>query len=953
MPARVHALLVVRPDGRTPAAHHLRRTLAALAAQSRPVDRLTIVLCGPEPGIAEAARSWSANTIVELPATTTFARALAAAPPDAESDAVWLLAQDTAPQPDALARLVAALELSPSVAFVAPKLVRADDHSEIVSLGIGMTRLGRAVDLADGELDQGQHDDQDDVLGADVRGLLVRTGAWAALGGLDPALSGADEGLDLGVRARLAGARVGLAPTAVVAVSGDGVAGLPLPVWPVHRRRIAFARRTAALHRRLVYARAWAVPLLWLAVLPLAVWRTVLQLLRKRPGLIGPEWGAAVVAMTRIVPIARARRRIARTRAVSWAQIAPLRITREQLRTRLDDDPVAPDGHIRSELRFFSGGGAWLVLGALVVSVAAFPVLLAWPVLGGGGLEPLRTTLAQLWGDTAFGLRAYGLETIGPADPFAIVVAIVGSLWPAEPSRALVVLWVLAMPLGALGGWFAATRVTERPVLRILGGVLWALSPTFLAALTQGRPAALIAHLLLPWLFYAGSVAHRSWAAAGAASLLLAAVVASAPSLAPALVVIWIGALVLAFSLRAGRGAARLIWLVVPAAALALPFVWRALAIGDAWWMLADPGVAWAGPQVAADAAGRALLAAGLPSPDLAGWSTMIGADTWWVPLLSAPLAVVALAAPITQRWAAGAALLVVAGLGIATAFGAVAISIAFAQSVAVPLWPGAGLSLAWLGVTGAALVTLDVGLAPRLAIVRGAVAVVVAAGVVVLAIPALTSIARDTSLLTNGPRSTLPAYVAARGADDPDVGTILLRPQNEGGVSARVVWGGSESLGSQSAVVATSTTPTAQDDEVARIASGLLSGSADDVTADLVDDGIAFVLLAQPTGAESDDARALRLAAESSIDQRDGLEAVGTTTRGVLWRVVAAVDPRPGVASSVPRTAGWIAALQLAIAGIALLLAVPTAATRREARRTPRVVGPPGTIEPHAGGER
>ena len=35
MPARVHALLVVRPDGRTPAAHHLRLTLAALDAQTR------------------------------------------------------------------------------------------------------------------------------------------------------------------------------------------------------------------------------------------------------------------------------------------------------------------------------------------------------------------------------------------------------------------------------------------------------------------------------------------------------------------------------------------------------------------------------------------------------------------------------------------------------------------------------------------------------------------------------------------------------------------------------------------------------------------------------------------------------------------------------------------------------------------------------------------------------
>ena len=61
-------------------------------------------------------------------------------------------------------------------------------------------------DLADDELDQGQHDVTHDVLGSDVRGVLVRSDAWRALEGVDPALGGADEGLDLAGRARLAAA---------------------------------------------------------------------------------------------------------------------------------------------------------------------------------------------------------------------------------------------------------------------------------------------------------------------------------------------------------------------------------------------------------------------------------------------------------------------------------------------------------------------------------------------------------------------------------------------------------------------------------------------------------------------------------------------------------------------------------------------------------------------------
>ncbi|HEX5728067.1 glycosyltransferase, partial [Microbacterium sp.] len=297
MPARVHAILVVRPDGRTPAAHHLRRTLAALADQTRPVDALTIVVCGEDAGVAAVAAASVAESVITAPASTGFAAATAMATLRVSGDAVWILAQDTAPEPDALTRLVGALELGPSVAFVAPKLVRWDDRTEIVSLGTSMTNSGRTVGLADSELDQGQHDAREDVLGADIRGILARSDVWRELGGIDRGLAGADEGLDLGVRARLSGARVLLVPTALVAVAGDGAAGPPSPLTGARRRRRAFASRTAQLHRRLVYAPAAAVPFLWLAILPLALWRSVLQIVRKRPELIVPEWGAAVVAL--------------------------------------------------------------------------------------------------------------------------------------------------------------------------------------------------------------------------------------------------------------------------------------------------------------------------------------------------------------------------------------------------------------------------------------------------------------------------------------------------------------------------------------------------------------------------------------------------------------------------------------------------------------------------------
>lgn len=939
MPGRVHAILVVRPDGRTPAAFHLRRTLAAIEAQSRPVDALTIVVCGEDPVVAEAAASAPAESVITAPARTRFAEATAIATRRVSGDAVWLLAQDTAPEPEALSRLAGALELAPSVAFVAPKLVRSDDRSVLVSLGTSVSRFGRAVGLADGELDQGQHDGREDVLGADVRGILVRTEAWTDLGGIDRGLAGADEGLDLGIRARLAGARIALVPSAVIVVSGDGVAGPPTPTTRGRRVHTAVAARTAQLHRRLAYAHPAALPFLWLSLLPLALWRTVVLLVSKQPGLIPPEWAAAAVVFVRVGAIARSRRRIRRARAASWGQLAPLRVTRSELRERLDDGSALLGEVQRGELRFFAGGGAWLVLAALVASVVAFPALLAWPVLGGGALQPLRAVVAQLWSDAAYGLRPLGLDTVGPADPFSAVVAVVGSLWPLEPSRTIVAIWILALPLAALGGWFAATRVTDRAVLRLAGGAVWALAPTFLASLVEGRPTAVLVHLLLPWLLYAGSVAHRSWVAAGAASVLFAAVVACAPSLAPALVLLWVVALALTIARRAPQGVAQLVWVVIPATVLSGPLVWHQLRHGDVWGLVADPGVPWPGPQVAPDAAGRALIAAGFPTSDPGGWNAFLqGGPTWWVPLLTAPLAVLALLAPLSQRWAAGVVLLVVAASGIATGFAAAAIAVSFAESIPVSVWPGAGVSLAWLGALGGALVALDSGLAPRLAVARSVAALAVVAAIALLSVPALTAFVRGESTLTSGPASTLPAYVAAEGRDDPDIGTLVLTPQSAGGVAAEVVWGGSETIGGQATIVSTATEATPADVELANLAVDLVGASAVDAVAGVAAEGIGFVLLAPTPQPETDSARAFRLSAETALDQRDGLDAVGVTPKGTLWRVTVPTAERPE--ASTGELGGWIAAAQLAVFAVALLLAVPTAAARRAAQRTPRVVG-------------
>src|SRR4051794_18511722 len=121
MRPRVTAILVARD-----AASHLPRTLDALAAQTRPVDALVAVdLASTDETARLLAESGSAQ-VLSAPATLSFGQAVEAAvrvakQPTSENEWLWLLSADNAPDPDALAQLLGAVEVAPSVAVAGPK----------------------------------------------------------------------------------------------------------------------------------------------------------------------------------------------------------------------------------------------------------------------------------------------------------------------------------------------------------------------------------------------------------------------------------------------------------------------------------------------------------------------------------------------------------------------------------------------------------------------------------------------------------------------------------------------------------------------------------------------------------------------------------------------------------------------------------------------------------------
>ena len=631
------------------------------------------------------------------------------------------------------------------------------------------------------------------------------------------------------------------------------------------------------------------------------------------------------------IRIGAARRQIARNRALKWDAVSALRIAPAEMRRRralAREARVARARGARTEIGFFTTGGAWTVLGAAVVGLAILVPLFGAAFIGGGGLAPLSANPAELWTNIGYGWRDIGVGFVGAADPFAAVLAVLGSLTFWSPSLVLLLIWFAALPLAALGAWMAATRITQRGSLRAVAAILWMLAPPFLSALADGRPAALFTHLLLPWLVFAAFAAPRSWSAAATASLLFAAVVACSPSIAVSLLVAWVVLLVVS-----GRGVFRVIGIPIPALVLVLPLVWNQVVRQNWLALVADPGVPQSGPQ-----ASVWQLLLGFPSARFGSWDTAIEGlhipaitPQLLVPILLAPLAVLAITGLLLPRFRVAAFSLGLALLGFATAFASTLIAVATTGDRVVPVWAGSALSLYWLGIIGAVVAGLA-GIR-RLALLPAVVAVALFA---VAIAPLALSIPQHRADVQAASGRTLPAFVTAAAKTDARAGTLRIVPQTDGGILADLQRGTGTTLDDRSTLAATDPAQSGAQVDLATLAGNLTSRSGQDSSAALDASRIRFVLIAPAEGAAGaqPDAEAAATArrASAALDQNDLLVPVGRTDYGTLWRVDTD-EKQADRAAITPHAGDWfgdVTLIALAVVfGIALLLSIPTGVGR------------------------
>lgn len=552
VPVTTPVTAVVVTRGRT---GYLATTLRALAAQVRRPARVLVVDVGAPDGrvvgpvldaaFAQLSAPVPRLTSVGAPAATTFGEAVTAGLEvlertlgGAPSPWLWLLHDDSAPAPDALAHLVRTVGHAPSVAVAGCKQRTWTSPERLLEVGLRTTRSGRrTTDVEPGELDQGQHDGRSDVLGVGLAGALVRRDVWDALGGTDPALGPFGDGLDLSRRARLAGHRVVVVPAAVVRHAQAAYHGLRPPRGDggeaaarevdldgdgepdgADPTRSFLARRTSLLHQRLVHAAPGLLPLVVLLVPTAAVVRALGQVAAKRPGLAVAELRAALTVLLRPRPVVRARARARATRVLARRTLHPLQATwrdvwvqaRDRRLARLEARRVvrAPSELELRELAALATrrrATLGLVLTVLsLVTVVALGRLLG-PVLAGGaltgpGLARATTPAADVWAAATSGWVAGGLGDRGPADPLALLLVPLAALSDSGAGTALGLLLLAAVPLAGYAAWTASGAATRSTVLRAWAAVAWAAAPALLLAVGQTRVGAVLVHVLLPWV---------------------------------------------------------------------------------------------------------------------------------------------------------------------------------------------------------------------------------------------------------------------------------------------------------------------------------------------------------------------------------------------------------------------------------------------------------------------
>ncbi|MFI1719420.1 glycosyltransferase family 2 protein [Streptomyces litmocidini] len=493
---------------------------------------------------------------------------------------LWLLHDDCAPEPGALAELLRVAESDTEAAVIGPKLRGWYDRKQLLEAGVGIARSGRRwTGLDRREQDQGQHDQVRSVLSVSTAGMLIRRDVFEGLGGFDRRLPLMRDDVDLCWRAHSAGHHVLVAPGAVLRHAEASAR---------ERRTVDCAGRTAAnphrvdkagaVHTLLANTRGRALPYVLVRLVLSTLLRTLAYLVGKAPVQAVDEVMGLLATLLRPEKILAARKR-RRNPAVPNSEFrslfpppgATLRATVEQIASHFGGSEADTGGSRHGVVESGPGGddadyleieqfarlkkiarkpGPVLFALLLLVSLVACRNLFAGGSLAGGALLPAPDTVSGLWSRYADAWHALGTGGTQTAPPYLAVLAALSALFLGSTSTALTLLLVCSVPLAGFTAYFAARGIVESRLLRAWGAIAYAFLPAATGALAAGRLGTAVLAILLPLIARAAVAAHGfnrpdrgSWRATWAYTFLLTFATAFTPVVWPLAVLLGLGVL--------------------------------------------------------------------------------------------------------------------------------------------------------------------------------------------------------------------------------------------------------------------------------------------------------------------------------------------------------------------------------------------------------------------------
>ena len=509
----------------------LPEVVAALTSQTRPIDLITAVDTGSQDSSTKLLKS-ARIPFISADVETGFGQAISLAvnklPKSVDHEWIWLIHDDCAPAPTALAELLAAIDDRPQVVMVGPKLLGWHDRTHLLEAGVSIAGNGaRWTGLEPLEYDQGQHDGNHDVLAVSTAGALIRRDVFEELGGLDPNLTLFRDDVDFGWRARAAGHSV-MAATGAVAFHAQASA---------NERRIvevdgAFLHRPLLLDRRnaayvlLSNSSWWILPWLVIQLLGTAIARAIGYLIAKLPGYAADEIlavGSLIVRPGLIIAARKVRKkqRFVSARVIAefipprWSQIrlasegvvdavrAKLFPENNQvsttsvLDTNEDEDLLTPV----STNHWFGIFKRPEVIGFVLISlISLLNSRNRFGALVGGALPISPAGATDLWRTYFESWHQVGMGST-VATPTWVAITATASLFFLGKVQFLITTFFLVAPVLMM---FTASKLLKRLTgntwISIPAAFLYAVSPVAIAAVSTGHIATVLFMILAPFV---------------------------------------------------------------------------------------------------------------------------------------------------------------------------------------------------------------------------------------------------------------------------------------------------------------------------------------------------------------------------------------------------------------------------------------------------------------------